>query len=212
MSTATSTPTAALAVGPASGSPFQTVTVTGTAFGAAEAVKLYWDSTASVPLTTTTTTAAGVFVAAVTVPQAAAGPHSLKAVGQSSGTNASDPFTVTPLVLLSPTSGAADSVAVLIGAGFGASETVAALWYPGAKLLAAATSNVTGTVEMSFTVPMSATGSYAVAGYGLTTTLSAAHSFTVSALARRALTSAVRLVARAGITQRRTRRRVARAG
>lgn len=181
--TNTPTPAASLVSSPAHGAPFQTITLTGTNFGASEAVKVFWDS-ATTPLTTATTTAGGSVVVHVTAPQAAAGPHTLKAIGQISGRSASTPFQVTPAVFVSPSSGTAGSVAVMIGVGFGMSETVAALWYPGARLLNAAAGNALGSVALTFTVPLSPTGSYDVAGYGLTTKLAAVAPFSVTALSR----------------------------
>ena len=174
------TPAASLVSSPTSASPYQTVTLTGTNFGAAEPVKLFWDSTASTPLTTTTTLASGSFVTHVTVPQSPAGAHTLLALGQSSARSASAPLSVKPAVVLSPNHGKAGSVATMIGVGFGAGETVAALWYPGLKPLKSGPSNALGTVTLTVTVPLSPTGSYAVLGYGLTTKQYGAASFQVT--------------------------------
>jgi hypothetical protein len=156
------------------------VLVTGTAFGPTESVKLFWDSTATTPLTIPLTLATGSFSATVTVPQATRGAHTLIAVGQTTHKTASTPLQVKPLVFLSPASGKATSVAHLFGAGFGASETVAGLWSPGFKVLGTASSNASGTVALTFTVPLSPTGSYAVVSYGLATKAVAAAPFTVT--------------------------------
>jgi hypothetical protein len=178
--TNTPAPAAGLVVSPPSGVPYQTLTLTGTTFAAAEPVKLFWDSTASTPLTTATTLANGSFVVHLPVPQAAAGAHTLLALGQTSGKSASAPFTVKPAVFLSPNHGKAGSVASLTGVGFDGGETVAALWYPGLKVLKSGASNALGTVALSVTVPLSATGNYAVIGYGLTSKQYGAASFQVT--------------------------------
>ncbi len=179
--TSTPVPAPAIVVGPTSGSPFQTITITGTTFGTGEAVKVFWDTTTTTPLTTATTLATGSFVAHITVPLAKAGPHTVIAVGQTSGKMASAPFTVKPAIVLSPTHGKAGSVATMIGVGFGMSETVAALWYPSLKLLKTGPANTVGTVSMTFTVPMSPTGTYDGIGYGLSTKQYAVAPFQVTA-------------------------------
>ncbi len=178
--TATPTPAASLVSSLTSGVPLQTITLTGTNFAAAEPVKLYWDSTTTAPLTTTTALANGSFVTHFALPQAPAGAHTLLALGQSSARSASAPLTVKPAVFLSPTHGKAGSVATAVGVGFGAGETVAALWYPGLKPLKSGASNALGTVALSVTVPLSPAGSYAVLGYGLTTKQYGAASFQVT--------------------------------
>ncbi len=192
--TNTPTPPAGSVITPNTGSPFQTaVTMTGTNFGANEWVKIFLDNTTGTPLATTLTTAAGGFVVAFVVPQAAAGLHSFIAVGQSSGKSTSSTFTVRPAVFLVPASGRSGSTAYLVGLGFGAGETVAGLWYPGASVLNSATSVAAGTVVISFTVPSRGAGTYYVAGYGVTSRLSAAAPFVVTASA------ALHSSARAGV-------------
>lgn len=182
-STPTTTPTvaASIAVSPTSGIPFQRVTVSGTMFGAGEPVTLFWDNPLSTPLITPTTLLDGSFVAHITIPQTRLGTHTLIAVGQTSHKSASAPFQVTPAVFLFPRSGKAGSTAYLIGVGFGASETVAGLWYPGLRLLKTAGTTALGTVVLSFTVPLSPTATYEVIGYGVTTQAIAYAPFTVTA-------------------------------
>jgi hypothetical protein len=188
-----------LGAGPTSATPYQAVTVTGTNFGAAEAVKVYWDSTAASPLLTCTATTGGGFAATLGVPQAAAGAHTLIAVGQGSGRAASATLQVKPAVFLFPGGGKGGSAASLVGVGFGAGETMAGLWYPGMKVLGAATANTVGTAVLSFTVPLSATGTYYVVGYGLTSKLTAVAPFGVPALAHQGRSPAFvrELIARA---------------
>jgi hypothetical protein len=77
---------ATLVVSPTSGPAGTTVKVTGSAFGAGEAVALYWDSRASAALTTTTAGSTGMIAASFTVPRTATtGTHRIYSVGQTSG-------------------------------------------------------------------------------------------------------------------------------
>jgi hypothetical protein len=172
--------TATLAANPGSGSPFQTVAVSGANFGASETVKVFWDNGAT-PLATPTTAADGSFAANVVVPQAPAGMHTLTAVGQTSGKTAPAAFQVKPAIYVFPSTGKAGSVAYLVGVGFGSSETVAGLWYPGFGVLNAATSNAAGTVAVAFLVPAGAAGAHYVIGDGLSSKVAASVPFTVTA-------------------------------
>ncbi len=173
---------AVLSTSAMSGTPGQRIGLSGAGFAAGEAVKVFWDSTPTAPLVTPTATTGGSFAVTVTVPQAFDGAHTLFAVGQSNGEMASAGFRVTPAVVLLPAaSGKAGSAVTMVGLGFGAGETVAALWYPGFSLLGHATSNAVGTAVVSFTVPAAAAGTYDVIGYGVSTRTAAVKSFTVTA-------------------------------
>ncbi len=180
--TATTTPLAGASItaAPTSGIPYQHITVTGAHFGPTEAVKIFWDSTAATPLATPITLANGSFAATITVPQARLGAHTLIAVGQTSHRTASAAFQVKPAVFLSPTSGKVGASVTMSAVGFGAGETVAALWSPGFSVLGSATSNAVGSTVVHFIVPSKAPGSYQVVGYGVTTKAAAAAPFTVT--------------------------------
>ena len=180
--TPTTTPVSAAAtvvISPTSGTPLQTIVMNGTHFGASEVVKVFWDTVGTTPLIMPSTTG-GAFVAALILPQARAGTHTLIAVGQTSGQTAHTTIQIKPAIFLSPTSGTAGSTVRLTGMGFGTRETVEGLWYPGAHLLTTGSSNAVGTVALSFTVPLSPTGTYTVVASGRTTTMSAARTFTVT--------------------------------
>ncbi len=180
--TATNTPApgASLVVNPTSGTPFQHIAVSGATFGPAEVVKVYWDSTASPALASPVTLANGSFAASITVPQAKLGAHTLIAVGQSSARTASATFQVTPAVYLSPTSGKAGASVTLTGLGFGAGETVAALWSPGFSVVGSATTNAVGSVVVHVIVPQKTPGLYTISGYGVTSKAAAGVPFTVT--------------------------------
>ncbi len=170
--TATNTPqpAATLVASAGSGMPYQTITVTGTNFGATEMVKVYLDSAGTTPLTATLTGAGGAFTAHVTLPQATGGAHHLLAVEQSSGRTATAALTVNPDAFLAHASGRQGSANSLLGFGFAAGEPVKAYWYPGLSPLGGTTTNALGSFAgssaISFTVPMSATGTYYVLAVG----------------------------------------------
>lgn len=174
---------ASIALSPASGVPFQTVTLTGSGFGAGEPIRIFWDSTSATPMITPTTQSSGDFTSTLTIPQAITGLHTLIAVGQTSALTASTAFQVKPAVYLFPASGRAGSVAYAIGVGFGRREPVVALWYPGFRLLSFGSSNALGTAVLPFRVPTSTPGSYDVIGYGLNSKGYAFSRFTVAVAA-----------------------------
>jgi hypothetical protein len=140
--------------------PFQTVMLTGTGFSPLESVQVYWDSLDSLPLTSTMATTTGGFVARLTVPQAVSGTHTLIAVGQSSGVTATATVRVAPLLLLSPSSGRASSVATAVGFGFGAAEPLKLCWDKPFTLLGSTTTDARGSfgagTAIPATVPLSA--------------------------------------------------------
>lgn len=169
--TSTPAPPATLALSPTQLSPTQSITVTGTNFGASEVVKVYWDITSTAALTTATTTSAGSFVAIVKAPQAVVGTHTLIAVGQSSRSVATAPLQIAPFLALAPSSGRSGSTVVATGTGFGATEPIRASWNGSSKLVLGSTMSsaqgyFTGTNAITFTVPISATGSYRVCAKG----------------------------------------------
>jgi len=187
-STATGLPTttatsvaAAIVISPTSTSPFQTITVTGTRFGATEQIAIFWDSASTTPVSTTTT-AAGAFVARFVVPQAIAGGHTIIAFGVSSHRAAGVGVRITPAIYLSPTFGRAGSVSTMIAVGFGANESVIALWYPGLSTLNSGSSNAVGTASVQFAAPSGTPGTYYLVGYGATTKVSAFAKFTLTAV------------------------------
>ncbi len=148
----------------------QTVTVTGTAFTAGEPVALYWDSSATAPLTTTTAPPDGSVVTRISVPQTVAGRHTLIAVGQTSATAAFAYVHVAPLLFSVPHAGVAGSQSFVLGAGFGAHEPVTLYWDKPVQALGTATSTTLGSVGMTITIPLSATsGLHLIYAIGQTT-------------------------------------------
>jgi hypothetical protein len=151
--------------------------VQGAHFAASEPVSLYLDTTTSTSLTSTTTDDAGTFTASFSVPQAISGTHTLRAVGQSSGLQASARFTILPGTTLLHYQGYKGTQDVLKGAGFAPYETVTGYWQTpsGTPFPITATTNGLGTFGgsssfpgITFTVPLSPTGQYAVYAVGQT--------------------------------------------
>ena len=174
-------PAVHLALSPASATPFQSIAVTGTNFGPGEAVKLFWDSTATTALTTTSASASGSFATHVTAPQTPAGAHTVIAVGQGSTLVAAAGVTVKPITVLAHGTGHQGSTNGVSGFGFGANETVTAYWLPGGIALGhGATNNVGSITSLTFTVPFSPTGTYYVYSVGQKSKAAAVSAFTLT--------------------------------
>lgn len=174
-----------LAATPSSVAPLQTITVTGTNFGAGEPIALYWDSTSALPLVTATAGITGSFVDALTVPQAISGTHTLIAIGQLGSEAGTAMVQVKPATTLSAASGAQGSRKTLSGYGFGALETIKAYWNkPTGQVLGTKTTNSVGSFSgasaITFTVPLSPTGTYKVYAVGQTSKGSAFSTFTIT--------------------------------
>lgn len=171
--TTTSRPRATLVVSAPNTIPLQTVTVTGTAYGAWEIVGLFWDTNRT-PLTETMTTQGGVFTARVVVPQATTGLHALTAIGQQSGRTASVIMHVYPWLILYPASTSAGGRVGAAGLGFGAQEAVTLYWDKPSQLVGTTTTTAlgsfSGAAAVTVTIPLSATvGLHTIYGVGHST-------------------------------------------
>jgi hypothetical protein len=105
----------------------------------------------------------GSFVDTFSMPQAISGAHTIIAVGQTSRKSATASVLVTPSTALRSSSGIQGSLNVLIGYGFGPSETIRATWnHPVGKVLGIGKTNGLGTfigaTAITFTVPMGPKG------------------------------------------------------
>lgn len=178
--TPTATPTstaltATLAFSPTSGVYTQKMSITETHFGASELVNIYGNIAGSTSIYSTTAAIGGAFSIVRTVLQGVHGLHLLAAVGQTSAMSATAPFTIAALTTLQHAQGDQDSVDVLSGARFGAHETVKGYWsrISAAPFTVTATTTsltsfgaVAGAAGITFTVPFSPAGVYAVYGLG----------------------------------------------
>lgn len=187
--TPTATPApAAIAISPTIARPFQLLTVTGSAFMPGEPVAIHWDTTTAPPITTTTAAADGSLTATTRAPQAAYGGHSIIAIGQTDNQTATAAMQIKPLALLWHSAGSAGTSNVLAGLGFGAGETVRAYWIPGniplgppGGVRATALGTFAGATGITFTVPLSPTGVYAVAAVGQSSHGIAVRAFSMTA-------------------------------
>lgn len=175
-STPTSTPTAvaSLVISPTTTRPLQSITLTGSGFGPAEVVSVYWDSTSAQPLSATITTGMGSFVMVAQAPQAVYGNHALIAIGHRSHRSAGASVLIQAQVKLAPAAGPAGATVTVAGYGFGRMEPVALHWGSlSGPLLATATSDSVGSVgitsPVTFTVPLRSPGSYQIFGIGSAT-------------------------------------------
>jgi hypothetical protein len=191
MVTRTSSPTAtrtampATGVAPQSGGYQQTLSLNGSGFGSSEGVKVYWDSAASSALGSTTSAADGSWTTTILAPDAVSGTHTLIAQGQTSGRSANTAFQVTPKTNLFHYSGLVGSSNVIIGHGFASGEPVRAYWgQQGGLLLGSSTTYALGNFStaqaITFTVPMSPTGTYPIITVGLNSGSTATATFRVT--------------------------------
>jgi alpha-tubulin suppressor-like RCC1 family protein len=159
-----------LAVSAASASVQQSVMITGTGFAAHDAVGLYWDSTATSPLTITSA-ATGTIQTHVRVPLTTAGRHNLIAVDYTSGALVAAPLRITPRLVVVPYTGPAGSTVRVAGGGFSAGERIQLFWAGSPQPAGVATSNLTGafygSTGITLTVPLSTTvGAHLLFGMG----------------------------------------------
>jgi alpha-tubulin suppressor-like RCC1 family protein len=164
-------PNTSLALSAASTGVAQTVAITGTSFAAHDAVRMYWDTTTTAPLTITVATANNTLLTQVRVPVTTAGRHNIIAVDQTNGKSAYAAVRVKPLLALAPNAGSAGSTTVVRGAGFSVGEPVRLYWDHPQQFVGVATTDTRGALygstEMTITVPLSTTaGAHFVFGVG----------------------------------------------
>jgi len=151
-----------LSADPVSGSAGDTVSLQGHGFNTSAAISLYWDDTlASSGLTTDTN---GSFsLSDFTVPAAAGGSHTFKAV-DNAGNNASFSFAVGSRLSLSPATGGPGTAVTVNGNSFQAGQTVT-VSFNGAAITtnpAAITANSLGGFSAVIVVPGGPAGTYEV--------------------------------------------------
>jgi hypothetical protein len=150
-----------------------------------EQVHLYWDSTATTPLRVITASTEGAISRGVTVPQSEAGPHTIIAVGATSGQQDQASFTVSDTsaaeVWLSIDSGNVGDYPVVYGRNFLPGEQVKLYWDSTATTpLRAVTASADGVISRGVTVPQSTIGTHSIIGVGTTSGRQDQASFTVT--------------------------------
>lgn len=140
---------------PTSGGVDTEVTVSGTGFGASQAITLTFDGSA---IATTSTDANGSFSAVALIPEHGSGSYQLIA---SDGTNAgSSSFTISPVADITPASGFVGTEVTVSGTGFAASKSLPVLF--DGDLVSTNNTDTKGNFTGSFVVPASNAGSYTV--------------------------------------------------
>jgi hypothetical protein len=160
-------PAADLALSQGSGSPFTTITTTGSGFAPNENIDLY---AGPILLATATTNASGSFVVPAREPQHSVGPMDVYAYGLTSGKLGAATLFVTSSVATYPAIAAPGGAVTAYPLGFGASETVSIYWNEPRQLLGTTTANQLGSGAFAITVPANAApGLNGVYGVGGTT-------------------------------------------
>ena len=157
------------------------LTATGTSFASGQLISLTFGAT-TIASCTPTTDGSGKFVCTFAVPAAYHATYSVTATDALSNT-ASAPFTVTPSVAISPSSGPSGTLVTVSGTGFGQSTTVSVEFNNNLVANACDTTDSTGTFSSgtcTFTVPTEPHGGYSVKVLDLDGN-SAIASFTVTA-------------------------------
>ncbi len=171
--TKTFTITPSLKLSPTSGKvgAFFTATLTGN--GANEPIELRFDGAT---IATGTSSALGKATISATIPDGAAGSHTLMEIGLTSGASATANFTVVPSLTLSITIGTVSSSLAVIGKGYAANEAVNINWFEGAASSVVTTANTAsnGTVTATILVPESSKGAHAVSVSGSSGNLASA--------------------------------------
>jgi len=167
-------PEATLAVSQPSGSPETNLTLTGSGFLPTETVGIFAGRIGGSPLGTVPATSSGSFSVTFREAQHPYGPLNFFALGETSQKLGVANFFVTPVLLVSPSSGLPGATITAQGLGFGAAETVSVYWNNPRQLLGTATANSEGSFAgsgaLTITIPANASpGLNAVIGIGQTT-------------------------------------------
>jgi len=164
------------------------IVVKGSGFGANESVKIYWNYTG--PGTGTlegspVASGTGAFAFKFPTPLTFTGTYTIAAIGQTSGSVATAPFTLLPQIYVSPQAGGPGGKLYIYGNAFASGETVNIYWDytgPGTGTLMATTSadTVTGSFTTKGTIPANTTaspGDVPIVGIGQTSNASDTYTF-----------------------------------
>ena len=102
----------------------------------------------------------GEFILTVIIPESTAGEHTIKVLGEDSGAEPEETFTVEPEITVSPTEANANETATVTGTGF-AGRTDFTVYLDGTELASDETDS-DGSFDVDFTVPAIASGTYDV--------------------------------------------------
>jgi subtilisin family serine protease len=152
-----------LTLAKSAGKPRDVVGFTLSNFKKQSQVTLQWDSAT---LLTVTTNASGAASGTIKIPPTTKGLHTVLATGN--GRTASAPFTVSPLLLVSPTSGAAYREATITLRGYGRYEEVTVKFFNGSRAATLANVKVSrhGSADVDVKLPPAFTGKHRIEGTG----------------------------------------------
>lgn len=176
-----------LSISPEASGPTTLLTFAGTAFGAGEAVKIYWNYTGpgtGTLVATVTGNGTGSFTFSAPVPGGTfPGDTTVAGVGQTSQTVAKHIFTLyTPTVMLAPLSGSANTALTVSAYGFKGNEKVTIFWNNSTNPLAIARADLFGYIAPTITIPANSTpGSYVIKVMGQTSHVRATNRFVLLA-------------------------------
>jgi hypothetical protein len=147
-----------ISLNPTSGYIGNTITVSGQNFVPSSAVAITYDATT---VASTTANNSGQIPSGVTftVPASVAGPHTVNAA-DATGNSATATFTVTPSIVLSPSSGSVGSSVSVSGSGFSGSKTVT-ITFAGSAIATTptiVTTDAYGSFSATFIVPATTAG------------------------------------------------------
>jgi hypothetical protein len=164
------------------------IVVKGSAFATNENVKIYWNYTGPATGTfeiTATADGTGAFTTKFPTPLTFTGTYTIAAIGQTSGSVATAPFTLLPQIYSSPQAGGPDGKLFIYGNAFASGELVNIYWdYTGpstGRLIATANADtVTGSFSTKGTIPANTTaspGNVPIVGIGQTSGQSGSYIF-----------------------------------
>ncbi len=137
---------------------YQTIhTFTGSGYAPNETVRIFAQGVGSAVLATTTTDSTGSFTAAARVPQSPIGARVFVGVGQTSHKLGAASFSVTPNIVLNPSSGLPGSTVTAEAYGFPPLAAVRICWSASSTVISTATTDINGSIQgsaaVTFTVP-----------------------------------------------------------
>jgi hypothetical protein len=145
------------------------LSVTLNGFAAGTAVALTWDN-GSTSIGGATTSATGSATVYLTVPEAVAGPHAIKATPSGSPAPVSETsMTIIPSLGLLPSAGKVGANVTVTLRGYASGEQIAVKWFnssTNSNTIASVTASNLGSATASFTVPVAANGPHSVEGAG----------------------------------------------
>jgi len=176
--------TANLTVSPATASYNTALTFTGSLFAPNENVRIYKKGVGSQVLASAAADSTGSFTVSGRAPESPNGLRIFLGVGQTSGKVGAASFSVTPRLIVTPSSGPVGRSVSISGYGFGANDQVQVNWHNPDMLIGFATTDpygtFKGTAALTFTVPSgSPTGPDGVFGIGQTPHVVGTGRFTV---------------------------------